>query len=448
MSADVVQMRPGAPRKLKTPYAHLVPPLSSDERASLEASLRDDGQQAPVLIDEGGNILDGHNRYDILGDGVACRVIGGKTEPEKRAMVLRSATGRRNMSEAQKAEALELKRAIAFELRAEDPRKNTQQRIADQLGVKQPTVSKWFSSNIPSYNDAKPDARVKLSPEQKRKAVQLVEDGATQAKAAEATGMSQRSVSEAVAAAKAEGPVEYTILDGQHRLPAAPEEKRKRKPRRIPLFGVGLEAIRVAEHRRKAGCRYVFPTPRDNQRRADKSAPTRWHKWLEAAGIARSVRWYDLRHTCATSLLAGWWGPAWRLEEIQQLLGHASRTTTERYAHRLAESLMAAGRRVEFHGLTDEGPKSRASSGIRTPDLRFTNPAYFEGFSGLVVENFHRRSMARESRLAAIVLEATRLAHQAGRSPLAKAKLHELLREGAGLLDGDGGVTHEGVAGG
>lgn len=209
------------------------------------------------------------------------------------------------------------------------------------------------------------------------------------------------------------------------------------KPRRIPLFGVGLEAIRVAENRRKSGCRYVFPTPRHNRRRADKSAPTRWHKWLEAAGITRSIRWYDLRHTCATSLLAGWWGPPWRLEEIQQLLGHASRTTTERYAHRLAETLMAAGRRVEFHGLGDDTSKSGASFEIRTRDLRFTNPNYFEGFSGLATQNFHERSTARESRLAAIILESTRLAHRAGRSPLAKAKLHELLWEGAGLLDGE-----------
>lgn len=331
MSADVVQMRPGAPRKLKTPYAHLVPPLSSDERASLEASLRDDGQQAPVLIDEGGNILDGHNRYDILGDGVACRVIGGKTEPEKRAMVLRSATGRRNMSEAQKAEALELKRAIAFELRAEDPRKNTQQRIADQLGVKQPTVSKWFSSNIPSYNDAKPDARVKLSPEQKRKAVQLVEDGATQAKAAEATGMSQRSVSEAVAAAKAEGPVEYTILDGQHRLPAAPEEKRKRKPR------VDHEA-RAADVRalHEAG----LGTTEISQRLGLQSSTV--SKLKSDIGIAANApkvkAWSEAEH-----IAAGLEGATLMVEQLADLVREngvsASKKEVSRCVHSLSQSL-------------------------------------------------------------------------------------------------------------
>jgi hypothetical protein len=31
--------------------------------------------------------------------------------------------------------------------------------------------------------------------------------------------------------------------------------------------------------------------------------------------IARTVRWHDLRHTCASSLVAGGWGPRWSLEE-------------------------------------------------------------------------------------------------------------------------------------
>jgi integrase len=208
------------------------------------------------------------------------------------------------------------------------------------------------------------------------------------------------------------------------------------RPRRLPLFGVAFEAYRIADERRKRGCKLVFPAPRTNERRADKSHPTRWAAWLERAGIKRPVRWYDLRHTCATSLLAGWWGEPWSLEEIQQLLGHASRTTTERYAHRLQETLVAAGRRVDFHALDDDGAKSGAGFGIRTRDLRFTNPQHLEGFSALAVVDFHNRSTARDSRLAAVVLDATREAFRMGRSPLAKARVHELLREGADLVQG------------
>jgi integrase len=59
------------------------------------------------------------------------------------------------------------------------------------------------------------------------------------------------------------------------------------------------------------------------------------------AGITRRVRFHDLRHTCASSLVAGWWGRAWRLEEVKAILGHGSVTMTERYAH-LAQSVVVS----------------------------------------------------------------------------------------------------------
>lgn len=40
------------------------------------------------------------------------------------------------------------------------------------------------------------------------------------------------------------------------------------------------------------------------------------------------------------ALLAGWWGHRWTLEQVRDLLGHRSVTTTERYAH-LAPSVLA-----------------------------------------------------------------------------------------------------------
>jgi hypothetical protein len=67
---------------------------------------------------------------------------------------------------------------------------------------------------------------------------------------------------------------------------------------------------------------------------------------LAAAGIAaerrhdrQPVRWHDLRHSCASSLVAGWWGRRWTLEEVKEHLGHSSITITQRYAH-LAESAL------------------------------------------------------------------------------------------------------------
>lgn len=65
-----------------------------------------------------------------------------------------------------------------------------------------------------------------------------------------------------------------------------------------------------------------------------------WREALAVAGIVpagrhdgQAVRCHDLRHTCAASLVSGMWGPPWRLEEVQQHLGHATITETQIYAH-------------------------------------------------------------------------------------------------------------------
>ena len=52
---------------------------------------------------------------------------------------------------------------VAFALRDEDAKKNTQKRIAARLGVSQKTVSVWFAEkqgrNIPKNNASQPDAK-------------------------------------------------------------------------------------------------------------------------------------------------------------------------------------------------------------------------------------------------------------------------------------------------
>lgn len=56
-------------------------------------------------------------------------------------------------------------------------------------------------------------------------------------------------------------------------------------------------------------------------------------RWRESLGIRPDVRFHDFRHTFASHAIQGSWGKRWSLEEVQAALGHASRTTTERYAH-------------------------------------------------------------------------------------------------------------------
>lgn len=206
------------------------------------------------------------------------------------------------------------------------------------------------------------------------------------------------------------------------------------RPRRVALFGVSVDAAREAIDRQRRGCTFAFPSPRHNRQRT-REAPVGWHRWVKAAGIERRIRFYDLRHTCATSLLAGWWGRKWTLDEVAQLLGHASTTTTERYAHRLNEVLKRAAEGTGFHGDLTESRNSRASFEIRTRDLRFTNPHTVSGFSGLAVADFHERSTAAHNRLAFVLLEGTRLAYR-GNDRLAKARVVELLREGYELIQG------------
>lgn len=133
------------------------------------------------------------------------------------------------------------------------------------------------------------------------------------------------------------------------------------KTRIVPLFGVALAAMREWLELLPAWCPRnrsgaAFPAPRGGFRSSSwlyftkgkgSAGRTPWSRYLAAAGIARRVRVHDLRHTCAASLVSGWWGPAWDLIEVRDLLGHASITMTQRYAHLAPSSLAARARSSE-----------------------------------------------------------------------------------------------------
>ena len=118
-----------------------------------------------------------------------------------------------------------------------------------------------------------------------------------------------------------------------------------RKPRRVPLFGLALQAWHAwQEHLSTIPNteNIVFPTSAGVYR--GRKTPRGWAKWLKKSGIQKHVRWHDLRHTCASSLVAGWWGRRWTLAETRDFLGHSSVTVTERYAHLTADVLGDAAR--------------------------------------------------------------------------------------------------------
>lgn len=139
------------------------------------------------------------------------------------------------------------------------------------------------------------------------------------------------------------------------------------KVRRVPLFGAGLEAaLRWLEMLPSFASRnpkgLVFPSPRGASRYGRRLR--RWDEFLRAAGITRRVRWHDLRHTCATALVNGWWGRKWSLDEACLMLGHSSVKVTERYAHTTDETLDRAARE------TGGGSSASSSGGPGTKAIR------------------------------------------------------------------------------
>lgn len=185
-------------------FSSLLPPLSTEEFEALGASIEADGVREPIIVDSKGDILDGHHRFKIAPDAPV-RVVNGLTGAEKQAFVFQCNLARRNLSPSQKKETRARMKAVAFGLRKEDPKKNTQQRVAAMLGVAQQTVSGWFANNTGVGNTCtppsepkethRPDARVKVPPKEREHISERVESGETQEQVAADYGVTRQQVS-------------------------------------------------------------------------------------------------------------------------------------------------------------------------------------------------------------------------------------------------------------
>ena len=93
---------------MSSPY-QLLPPLSDQEYEDLKADIAANGIEQAIIVDDLGNIIDGHHRAQIADElGVDCpidvRVID--SEEAKRGLALRLNVHRRSLSQAQKRELL------------------------------------------------------------------------------------------------------------------------------------------------------------------------------------------------------------------------------------------------------------------------------------------------------------------------------------------------------
>ena len=91
----------GESTRLNTPFADLLPPLSTEEFAALEADIKLHGVLQPIIDDDDDNVLDGNHRHKI-DPGAPTRTITGLSEGEKLAFVYRANFARRNLSPSQK----------------------------------------------------------------------------------------------------------------------------------------------------------------------------------------------------------------------------------------------------------------------------------------------------------------------------------------------------------
>jgi integrase/recombinase XerC len=126
-----------------------------------------------------------------------------------------------------------------------------------------------------------------------------------------------------------------------------------KKERLCPLHPGAAEVLRVwlsrrgellAKRRRGQDARAVFLNVRGG-RLTPRSVARHLDAYARAAGLQRHVTPHALRHSYATHLLAG----GADVRSIQELLGHASLSTTQRYTHVGIELLQAVYDKAHPH---------------------------------------------------------------------------------------------------
>jgi len=122
------------------------------------------------------------------------------------------------------------------------------------------------------------------------------------------------------------------------------------KERIVPMGDGAVAAVRRWLAERPAADEAALFLNARGGRLSDRSMRRIVREVGQAGGLAR-LHPHALRHSCATHMMDG----GADLRGIQEQLGHASLSTTQRYAHVSVQRLLDAHRRHHPHGTDDDG---------------------------------------------------------------------------------------------
>lgn len=150
--------------------------------------------------------------------------------------------------------------------------------------------------------------------------------------------------------------VRYGSYDAKGQRFRTPKGKKGDKKNRIvPLFGLALEAAKrwlevLPTYAPRNPLGLMFPTERGALRGKSKK-PRTWDAVVASfptiPRLGRRIWWHLLRHTTASSMIAGWWGRRWTLDDTRAILGHSSVKVTERYAHLAGSVVLQLGAQAQ-----------------------------------------------------------------------------------------------------
>lgn len=178
-----------------------------------------------------------------------------------------------------------------------------------------------------------PRQRVRfLSPEEARRLLnELPRHLRDMAQFALATGLRQRNVSF----------LRWDQVDMARRVAwIHPDQAKAGRAIGVPLNEDALEVVRKCVGRHQD---YVFTYGRRRRHPVKACSTKAWKRALERAGIEKTFRWHDLRHTWASWHVQN----GTPLRELMELGGWASYEMVLRYAHLAADHLRGAACRID-----------------------------------------------------------------------------------------------------